>query len=65
MANMKWYETVAGFLVGTGALNWGLQAAFNYNIVEKLLPAYAKIVYIVIGLAGAYSLYFFAKNLLD
>jgi uncharacterized membrane protein YuzA (DUF378 family) len=42
-------------VAGIGATNWGTQALFAYNIVEKLpfISDYAKIVYIVVGVAGA------------
>ncbi len=50
---------IVGFLVGVGALNWGLVGLFNKNLVTKLLgdmtPA-AKIAYAVIGLAGVLKL---------
>lgn len=49
---------IVGLLVGIGALNWGLVGIFHMNLVEKALgmsPA-AKIVYGLIGLAGAIKL---------
>lgn len=40
-----------------GALNWGLQEAFNFNIVTELLGSgSAGLVYVLIGLAGAIAL---------
>jgi uncharacterized membrane protein YuzA (DUF378 family) len=50
--NIKKYALVAA---GIGALNWGLQALFSLNIVDKIpfISTYSKIVYGVIGVAGA------------
>jgi len=42
-----------------GALNWGLVAGLEYNLVDSLLgsvPAVAQIVYILVGLSGLYLL---------
>lgn len=47
-------------VVTVGALNWGLVGLFNVNLVEALLgtwPALVQIVYILVGLAGLYSLW--------
>ena len=43
-----------------GALNWGLVGALNYNLVASLLGAgsmAARIVYVIIGLAGLLSVW--------
>lgn len=43
-----------------GALNWGLVGLLNLNIVESVLGAgslLTKIVYILVGLAGAFMAY--------
>ena len=50
---------IVGLLVGIGALNWGLVALFNLDLVAKLLGSMtglAKGVYILIGLAGLIKL---------
>ena len=47
-------------LVTVGALNWGLVGLANINLVESLLgswPALVQIVYILVGVAGVYSLW--------
>ena len=47
-------------LVTVGALNWGLVGLANMNLVELLFgtwPALVQIVYILVGLAGVYSLW--------
>ena len=50
---------IVGLLVGIGALNWGLVALFDLDLVARLLgemtPA-AKAVYILIGAAGLVKL---------
>lgn len=56
---------VVGVLVGLGALNWGLAGVFGLDLVAKLLGAgsgLAKIVYAVIGLAGALKLVSLVKS---
>ena len=46
---------IAVLLAGIGALNWLLVALFNINLVAKLLgeTTAAKVVYILVGVAGA------------
>jgi uncharacterized membrane protein YuzA (DUF378 family) len=51
-------------LVIIGAVNWGL-VAFNINVVELILgsvPVLVQIVYILVGLAGLYTIYMAAKK---
>ena len=46
---------LVALLAGIGALNWGLTAFFNLNLVARLLgshPKVSKIVYGLIGLSG-------------
>ena len=50
---------IVGLLVGLGALNWGLVAFFQFNLVTKLLgdmTGPAKALYGLIGIAGALKL---------
>ena len=50
---------LVGLFVGVGALNWGLVALFQLDVVAKLLgdmTGAAKAVYILIGLAGVLKL---------
>ncbi len=54
---LDWF---AYLLVIVGALNWGLVGAFSVDLVQIVLgtsPALVQLVYILIGLAGLYSLY--------
>ncbi len=46
---------LAVLLAGIGALNWGLVALFNFNLVTTLLgdmTTAAKVVYIIVGVSG-------------
>lgn len=50
---------VVKLLAGIGALNWGLVAIWNLDLVAKLLGAgttASRIVYIVIGISGLITL---------
>lgn len=56
-------KQAVGWLVVVGAINWGLVGLLNLNVVETVLGAgsmLTKIVYIVVGLAGAYQAYMMA-----
>lgn len=63
---MNWVEWLSLALVIVGALNWGLVGIGNYvdanwNLVDLLLgwtPAIENLVYVIVGLAGLYVLYF-------
>ncbi|MFA6992599.1 MAG: DUF378 domain-containing protein, partial [Candidatus Gracilibacteria bacterium] len=55
-------DYIALLFVVAGALNWGLVGLFNWNLVDFLfvnlvgLAIVAKVLYIVIALAGVYLL---------
>lgn len=52
-----------GWIVVLAAINWGLVGLMGLNLVEAVLGAgsmLTKIVYIVIGAAGAYQAYLMA-----
>ena len=55
---MKQLDIVAAVLVIVGALNWGLVGAANVNLVAALFgdSVLATIVYVLVGLAGAYQI---------
>ena len=56
---MKSLHMVAFILLIVGGLNWGLSAAFGWNVVDMLLGAgssVSKVVYILVGLAAVYEL---------
>ncbi len=57
-------DVIALILVIIGAINWGLVGLFGLNVVEKILGAgiVTKIVYILVGLAGLWSIYLATKK---
>lgn len=55
--NSKLLHTVAFTLVLVGALNWGLVALLNFNLVTTLLgswPTVVNVVYILVGVSAVY-----------
>lgn len=47
---------IVGTIAAIGALNWGLVAGFDFNLVSKIAgvgTTAERIIYIVVGLAGA------------
>ena len=53
-------KQLVGWILVVGALNWGLVGLVNMNLVETVLGAgsmLTKVVYIAVGLAGAYKGY--------
>ncbi|MBB6624858.1 DUF378 domain-containing protein [Clostridium gasigenes] len=62
---MKVLDSTALILVIIGAINWGLIGFFQFNLVSTLfgdMTAFSRIVYALVGIAGLYSLSFFAKD---
>lgn len=62
---MKAVHTIAFILVVIGGLNWGLVAAFNFDLVATLfgsMPAIAKIVYGLVGLSALYMIFGIMKK---
>lgn len=62
---MKILDSAALILVIIGAINWGLIGFFQFDLVATLfgdMTAFSRIVYALIGIAGLYSLSFFAKD---
>lgn len=62
MITGKLWEKTAYVLTSVGALNWGLDKVFSFNIVDWLLTmvkltSYSIYVYGLIGLAGAFAVY--------
>jgi uncharacterized protein len=60
MSMLGWLSLI---LVIIGGLNWGFIGVINVNLVQVLLksfgPSITKIIYIAVGLAAVYMLYFF------
>ncbi len=62
---MKVFDTIALLLVIIGAVNWGLIGFFQFDLVAALfgtMSAVSRVVYALVGLAGLYSISFFAKD---
>ena len=56
MKGLKW---VALLLVVIGAINWGLVAAFEFDLVAWIFgagSAFSTIIYLLVGLSGLYML---------
>lgn len=61
---MKILNNVALTLVIVGALNWLLIGLFGFNLVEAIFGTFtwlSRIVYILVGLSGLYSLMFYKE----
>lgn len=62
----KVVDWIAMVLVIVGGLNWGLVGLFGFDLVEAILgsiPVLQKIVYVLVGLAAVYMIYFAATQM--
>lgn len=58
-------DLIAFILVLIGAINWGLIGFFEFDLVAALfgnMTTFSRIIYGLVGLAGLYSISFFAKK---
>jgi uncharacterized membrane protein YuzA (DUF378 family) len=59
-------DRIALLLVIVGAVNWGLVGAFQFDLVAAIFGGQnaplARIVYVLVGLAGLYCITFFLKR---
>ena len=58
LRTLNWISLV---LVIVGGLNWGLVGLFDFDLVDALfgsVPALARTVYTLVGLAAAYMIYY-------
>lgn len=64
MAEKSVIDWIAYILVIIGALNWGLVGIGVGNLVEIILGTgtLSTIVYILVGLAGLWTIYLISKN---
>jgi hypothetical protein len=55
---MKFYDWIAFALLVIGGINWGLVGLLNFNLVSFLLGSglLAKIVYVLVGIAGIFGI---------
>lgn len=61
---MKVINWIALTLVIIGALNWLLVGIFEFNLVDAIfgsLSILARIIYIIVGIAGLWSIAFYSK----
>lgn len=62
---VKALKTLSKWLVVIGAVNWGLVAVLDYNLVTTLFglwPAVETWVYVLVGLAGLWGAYAMLTN---
>ena len=65
MTDKSVIDWIALVLVIIGGLNWGLVGLLNVDLVELIfgsIPILQRIVYIVVGLAAIYLIYFATKK---
>ncbi|MBU2496454.1 MAG: DUF378 domain-containing protein [Nanoarchaeota archaeon] len=66
MAKKNWLDWTAWILVIIGAINWGLYGLSpSYDLVNLIFGSIswlATLVYILVGLAGLYMLYYIFKK---
>ena len=65
MAKKNALDWIAFVLVIIGGLNWGLVGLFQLDLVELIfgaVPVLQNIVYVLVGLAAAYLIYFLSKK---
>ncbi|WP_437600601.1 DUF378 domain-containing protein [Sorangium sp. So ce590] len=63
ISGLTWAAIV---LVVIGAVNWGLVGLFEFDLVAAIfgrLSAISRIVYVLVGLAGLYLLYYASTQL--
>lgn len=63
---MKTLNIISLLLVIIGALNWGLIGIFEYDLVSSLfgeMSMLTRIIFVLVGIAGLYSITFFARNM--
>lgn len=56
---MKTLDVIAAVLLVVGGLNWGLVGLFQFDLVDALfgsIPAIARTVYTLVGLAAVYQI---------
>ena len=62
--NAKPFDWIALTLVIIGAINWLLVGLFEFNLVDMIfgtLSLLSKIIYILVGVAGLWSIAFYSK----
>jgi len=68
MADTKsknWLDWIAIVLVIIGGLNWGLVGLFDFDVIASIfgsVVAVQKIIYILVGIAALYMIYFAVRD---
>lgn len=65
MILLKILDAIMLILVIIGAVNWGLIGFFQFNLVDNLFGVasiFSRVIYALVGVAGLYSISFFAKS---
>lgn len=65
---MKILNTIVLILLIVGALNWGLIALFEFDLVAWLfgeMTLLSRIVYGLVGIAGLWAITFFSRIAID
>jgi len=60
MMKMNAIQMISWVVITVGAINWGLVGLANVNLVEAIFgtwPVVVQIIYILVGLAGVYSVW--------
>lgn len=61
---MKVMNGIVLALIVIGAINWGLIGLFNFNLVTYIfgnMEAISRLVFVLVGIAGLWSLTFFGR----
>lgn len=61
---MKALDIIALVLVIIGAINWGLIGIFGFNLVSAIfgeMSIITRIIYVLVGISGLWSIRFFTK----
>jgi hypothetical protein len=60
MKKLNWLKKTAKVLTSLGAINWGVIALLNVNLVTSILgtmPGLVTFVYALVGISGIYTLW--------
>lgn len=61
---MKTLDIIALVLVIIGAINWGLIGLFGFNLVATIfgeMSIITRIIYVLVGISGLWSIRFFTR----
>lgn len=58
---MKTINALALTIAIVGCLNWGLVGLFNFNLVEAIFGNLSFLIYILVGIAGIWSIAFYTS----